>query len=1253
MQEDPWAATSAEIEQRLRNGRGEFLADHSARLDAGRWPHWLRWWHDRAAEPGTPLLDDALRWLSLGATLDDPCARQLDRCARLIAHALRGDPAPEPATCAAGRLEGWLLLEACARWQPDPDRSGEQAGLGEVACAVLMATPRGGRGVVAELVMRRLPPLADPQGPLLVRAPASLLVHGDAAWQDMVQRVSGIVRREVADPDVASRLALTWDLRPMPGAARLDRVDTVEGGSAGALFALAALALVRGELGGHPSRRGRLALIDWRRLAVSASWDAEARHLQWVDHLGAKTTAWHEHLDRLGLERSPVLAAATQADARPEHRCHDLAQLITRAVELTSGHLSDAQAALHALLMQAPHVGDEQRSLVQVVAAERDQVRCLVGYLLFAWAQSAARRSSTLEPDGGQLDRRFVKLYLRSDQGAGSEGERFPRIGEARDSLQELLRAEEGGPGTPGPASAADLVWLLAAEPGAGKSSLLSHLRMEQARGALLDLSRGLPPRAFCVEFDSAGMAGAIGQGAAWLRQQWAALWRHLPALDAWVAKYQPRLVVDALNQATSRDDAQRADAVNALLGGWRELGGHLPPLLSVRTLERFTFGAGWSVRAITLERWDSAQMRDYCALRLGMDNALWRQIQASDEPLRELLSLPFHLAGQCSLLAADPGRPPARDRAELMGSLLWMALAREVADGGSLRASPLLDDDERTLLQRQPLPPDRAQALALLTESPLVRGLAGSALALQHGATAGARHVSTMPAQLRRSSGLPAEQQATWLVAVMALGLVEQHGLRQVRFSHQSWQEYLAARALVVAAADGSPPVLPPMPPLLLPPLDEVLAELALKDSLPPPPPSTWLEVAQIGVQLDAEPRRWVAHLLACGDLALAGRAAAACRDELPDALLDDIRTRLLAVMQDREADVRLRVQAGEVLGRVGDPRFRSLQPPSGKPCIVPLEEHWVHIPAGLHTIGSDKGRENERPVVRDLLLPAFDIMRWPVTNAMVAAFIADGGYADARWWPEGPARAWQQGHRADEEGKQQWRDLLTSVRPDLERDPHALDQRFGSRWVETTLRPMLAMNGTEVEAQLGRWFPNEVPDEPAYWRDPDFNQPSQPVVGICLHEAAALGAWLADRLAQCIGLPTEAQVEACARLPWRWHDEWPHEQRQNIDSTRLGATAAVGCFPAGDLSNGLADMLGNSATWCASVYHGRLARDRLCAGPELPGPETPPGARWVVRGGNWGYPAAIARPSSRNHGAPGFRNRGLGVRLVRRPMN
>lgn len=200
----------------------------------------------------------------------------------------------------------------------------------------------------------------------------------------------------------------------------------------------------------------------------------------------------------------------------------------------------------------------------------------------------------------------------------------------------------------------------------------------------------------------------------------------------------------------------------------------------------------------------------------------------------------------------------------------------------------------------------------------------------------------------------------------------------------------------------------------------------------------------------------------------------------------------------------------------------------------------------------------------------------------------------------------------------------------------------------------------GPKHEVELARFFMgkhpvtneeygfylSQCPDvaEPAYWGDPRFNQPRQPVVGVSWHEAMAYCAWAG------LTLPTEAQWEYACRAGSRgayWSG------RKTADLDRVGWYAgnsgqrlhAVGEKQANPF--GLHDVHGNVWEWCHDGfgdYEGHLPRpgDGLRHAPQ-------DGGNRMIRGGSWIDAAHAARAAYRLNRHPDNRLSYLGFRAVK----
>ena len=349
---------------------------------------------------------------------------------------------------------------------------------------------------------------------------------------------------------------------------------------------------------------------------------------------------------------------------------------------------------------------------------------------------------------------------------------------------------------------------------------------------------------------------------------------------------------------------------------------------------------------------------------------------------------------------------------------------------------------------------------------------------------------------------------------------------------------------------------------------------------------------------------------------------------------LLASLQKHLLALVEhghDYRLPVALRAEAGRLLGELGDPRpgVTVMREGDGRPKLfkgLKLPDiAWETIPRDTFLMGTEgkEGYDDEKPA-HSVLVEAFKIGRYPVTNAQFACFVAAGGYQDEQYWLQPHAALdWLRGSKADLS--------LLDDNPDL--------QKNYADW--------LAQEKTRRQ--------------PWYWEQRKWNNPNHPVVGISWYEALAFCNWLnANKpFAGTIRLPTEAEWEYAARgtagLTYAWGKE-SDPALGNYEGTGLQRTSTVGLFPPGkSFAEGginLYDMTGNVWEWTSSQWGKKTGSPDFTytnwANQEGVRDNLDANVLRIIRGGSWDNPTGNVRCAIRFRDLPLDRNLDIGFRLV-----
>jgi formylglycine-generating enzyme required for sulfatase activity len=843
------------------------------------------------------------------------------------------------------------------------------------------------------------------------------------------------------------------------------------------------------------------------------------------------------------------------------------------------------------------------------------------------------------------LDKHFVRLTLTAQAEHAIAGQKPLEYRE----LREVMAVTAKYPAI-----------VLLGAPGSGKSTLLGHLELDLATEGLQGRSDVLT---FLVElrdykptelYNSRGeLDKLIPSPGEWLAAEWRRRFSDLPSLDEVQSSDTLWMLIDGLNEMPHGDAAGYHHRVKA----WQE---YLAQETAAHPGGRYIFSCrrldfsdplnpkGLYVPQVNIEPLSPELIREFLTTYAPEQAAdVWNQLSSS--PSLALFNNPFFLTlliGQVKTTGRIPG-----GLAELFTGYVWNALKREVEG-----TSPLFDPG--ALLSRRDcaraINPDGWEVHGLPEEGCLFPKLAELAFALQDADAQ--REGSHVRAKLSKVLALLAHERADDILrAGEALLILDEPVLgKDVQYYHQLLQEYFAARHLAAepdAVARAARVSTEWREDRVTPNLANTLAERAEEAPLPTLPSTGWEETTVLAVPMSADPAAYVRALMEI-NLPMAARCAAQPDSGIPYALKDEVRWSLIRRTEDPGSDLRARIAAGLALGNLGDPRFERRTGRHGKYLLPPL----VNIAGGTYTIGGTEGWPAERPV-HEVELTPFALGKFPITNAEWALFMAAGGYDEEHWWDTEDGRRWQAGDPAMDE----------AIRTDYRRlRSEAINESGGvEAWIKA--RPNLTkvqmdwwrwftrLSDEELKHQLDQWYPRGRKVQPLYWNHEAYNNPAQPVVGICWYEARAFCAWLAAQTGLPFRLPTEVEWEAAARgSQGRRYaygmdfDQW----RCNTYDTHVRRTTPVGVFPGGETPEGLADMAGNVWEWTSSIW-GPDRNETAFPYPYLlddgrENAEASPDWLRVVRGGSWRDRHGGARAAFRLSVNPDDRLTHLGFRVA-----
>lgn len=710
--------------------------------------------------------------------------------------------------------------------------------------------------------------------------------------------------------------------------------------------------------------------------------------------------------------------------------------------------------------------------------------------------------------------------------------------------------------------------------PGAGKTVTLERLAYDLALRGLRDPHGAkIPVRVDLVKFEQDHQSAA-----AFIEDEWKQLGLHDTYGEA-IHRRRVCFLLDGVNEMPSDDRGARVEKWKH----WVER--DLPDGNWAVFTSRFGYADALRVPQVIVQNLDRARMREYFTLRFAEHaDALWdgfeKRLRAGDDRFENLAQNPLFL----SLLAdrCGQGKSVNVSRAQLLDDLAQERLAHEltlgrVSNNAWLNAPKKFQDA-------------------------VIDALAHAAFTLRAQGRSKTFNRALLEQTLPRNAPLSADE---ILQLAAQADLVQEttasDGSKTYKFWHHLLQEYFAARQVAAQFRAGKNLSAYWRVPWRV--WQFIPKRLAHGAPLDAPPLTGWEESVVLAAGLAGkDAARFVSavradNLLRGDNLPLAGRALAEALMEHADleSLAQTLRAELLKRQRDKGAHLNARLSAGRALGELGHPEFIaqdfSCEGRVVRAIVPPLER----VPAGEFIFGSDPrdkdATSDEFTTERRITLPAFEIGRYPVTNAEYALFIQDGGYHDERWWSDA-GKLWKQGKpdahdRAIEDYLKQREIVRKQGLAQIAKAYNWPDYRT-RYW-----RELIAMDDEAAKRRAAQIFERPF-DRPGFWEDPEKNNPAQPVVGVNWYEAEAYCNWLSAVTGRAFRLAHEQEWEKAARGTngqfYPWGNTFDRARCNSIESHILN-TSPVGMFAAMQSIAGISpfhghDFSGNVWEWTNDWY-------------------------------------------------------------------
>lgn len=264
-----------------------------------------------------------------------------------------------------------------------------------------------------------------------------------------------------------------------------------------------------------------------------------------------------------------------------------------------------------------------------------------------------------------------------------------------------------------------------------------------------------------------------------------------------------------------------------------------------------------------------------------------------------------------------------------------------------------------------------------------------------------------------------------------------------------------------------------------------------------------------------------------------------------------------ILNSLKDPQIDFDTRINLGFYLGKIGDSRFL-------------ISKDYIE------------------PQVVDIGIKGIKIAIFPVTNLEFSKFCDDDGYKKMEYWQEAVNAQWHDYESIITNMFEFWDNIRRNFNQNEETFIEFCQSPSVTKEQCAYLAWFLSMNDSKVEEMLRDLYKKDQYSQPLFFLDPNYNNPSQPVVGVSYYEVQAYCNWLSKKTGKKYRLLSKKEWETAASAgnkKFAFGNIY-NSEICNTSETSIKRILPVGISEKNRTRSGVYDLNGNIFEWTNTIY-------------------------------------------------------------------